>query len=71
MTTPVPVPAALRHLIESNNQLLKLYQQELSAQVQVANVEMMRMLGLDPTDGWKLDMDTLTYVKVENGPSVS
>ena len=73
MTTTVPVPLALRHLIESNNQLLKQYQNDLTAKVMVANEEMMRMLGLDPNDGWRLDLDTFTYVKVEqsNDTSVS
>lgn len=71
MTTTVPVPLALRHLIESNNQLLKTYQQELTSKVVVANEEMMRLLGLDPNDGWRLDVDTFTYVKVEDGTSVS
>lgn len=61
----VPVPLALRHLIESNNQLLKQYQNDLTAKVMVANEEMMRMLGLNPTDGWRLDLETYTYVKVE------
>ena len=71
MTAKVPVPLALRHLIESNNQLLKSYQQELTSKVVVANEEMMRLLGLDPSDGWRLDVDTFTYVKVEDGTSVS
>lgn len=71
MTSTVPVPLALRHLIESNNQLLQTYQQELTAKVMVANEEMMRLLGLDPNDGWKLDIATFTYVKVEDGTSVS
>jgi len=71
MTTTVPVPLALRHLIESNNQLLKTYQQELTTKVVVANEEMMRILNLDPNDGWRLDVDTYTYIKVEDAPSVS
>lgn len=73
MTPAVPVPLALRHLIESNNKLLENYRNELSSKVLVANEEMMRMLGLDPTDGWRLDIDTFTYVKIENtdAPSVS
>lgn len=62
----VPVPLALRHLIESNNQLLTTYQQELTQKVIVANDEMMRLLGLNPNDGWKLDIDTFTYVKTVN-----
>lgn len=73
MTTTVPVPLALRHLIESNNQLLENYRNELTSKVVVANEEMMRMMGLDPKDGWRLDIETFTYVKLENtdAPSVS
>lgn len=65
MTQTVPIPLVLRSLIESNNQLLKNYHNELTSRVMVANEEMMRMLGLDPNDGWRLDMDSLTYVKLE------
>jgi hypothetical protein len=61
----VPVPLALRHLIESNNQLLKIYQSELTVKVAQANEEMMRMLNLNPEDGWRLDVDTFTYVNTE------
>jgi hypothetical protein len=73
MTTTVPVPLALRHLIESNNQLLENYRNELTSKVVVANEEMMRMMGLDPKDGWRLDIETFTYIKLENtdAPSVS
>jgi hypothetical protein len=59
----VPVPAAVRELIISNNQLLRNYQQELSDRVIMANMEMMRMLGLDPQEGWKLDMEKMVYTK--------
>jgi hypothetical protein len=73
MTTTVPVPLALRQLIESNNQLLKQYQNDLTGKVMVANEEMMRILGLDPNEGWRLDVDNFTYVKIEQDdtPSVS
>ena len=73
MTQTVPVPLALRHLIESNNQLLENYRSELTSKVVVANEEMMRMMGLDPKDGWRLDIETFTYVKLEktDAPSVS
>ena len=73
MTNTVPVPLALRQLIESNNQLLKQYQTDLTSKVMVANEEMMRILALDPNDGWRLDVDTFTYVKIEenDAPSVS
>jgi len=61
----VPVPEAIKQLIISNNILLQNYQQELTSQVQVANREMMQILGLDPNQGWRLDMDSMTYIKQE------
>ena len=72
MTNTVPVPLALRQLIESNNQLLKQYQTDLTSKVMVANEEMMRILALDPNDGWRLDVDNFTYVKIDqnDAPSV-
>jgi hypothetical protein len=71
MAQTVPLPTALRSLIESNNQLLKMYQSELTKQVMQANEEMMRMLNLNPSEGWRLDLDSLTYVKVENTDATS
>ena len=65
MTSSVPVPHAIKHLIESNNQLLRQYQQELTNQVAVANDEMMKILNLDPANGWRLDMETMSYVNVQ------
>jgi hypothetical protein len=68
----IPVPVALAELIKANNQLLKNYQQELTQRVINANIEMMKFLNLDPDDGWRLDIDTMTYIKVEqNASSVS
>ena len=61
----VPVPKAMVELIHANNELLKKYQQELSSRVLSANEEMMRMLNLNPADGWRLDTDTMSYVKIE------
>lgn len=61
----MPVPIALKELINSNNELLKQHQAELTAKVLRANEEMMRMLGLDPNEGWRLDIGTFTYVKTE------
>lgn len=59
----IPIPVALKELINSNNILLKQYQQELTHKVITANIEMMNLLGLDPNDGWTLDLDTMMYTK--------
>ncbi len=48
--TQVPVPTALKELILSNNLLLQQYQEQLTSKVIVANIEMMQLLGLNPTD---------------------
>ncbi len=63
--TSIPVPTAIRQLIVNSNTLLQSYQQELSTKVQLANREMMQILGLNPENGWRLDIDTMTYVKGE------
>lgn len=67
----IPIPVALKELILSNNELLKQYQQELTTKVLLANEEIMRMLRLNPEDGWKIDMSTFAYVKVENTDDTS
>jgi hypothetical protein len=68
----IPVPVTLAELIHSNNELLRIYRNELSNKVMNANIEMMQLIGLNPDEGWRLDMDTLTYVKVEaDAPPVS
>lgn len=61
----IPIPVALKELINSNNTLLKQYQQELTQKVITANIEMMNLLGLDPSEGWTLDLDTMMYTKQE------
>lgn len=63
--TSIPVPMSMRELINSNNKLLELYQKELTAKVFSANEEMMQMMNLNPADGWRLDLSTMTYVKQE------
>lgn len=63
----IPVPIVLKELIISNNELLTNYQRELSKKVISANIEMMQLLGLNPEDGWQLDMQEMVYIKhVEN-----
>jgi hypothetical protein len=67
MTQPnqvtIPVPLALQKLIKSNNNLLKTYQSQLLKEIEDANNEMMNLLNLNPTDGWRLDMDSMKYIR--------
>lgn len=62
----VPVPIALQNLIKANNNLLKSYQSQLMAEVQEANLQMMGILNIDPSNGWRLDMDRMVYVRVSD-----
>lgn len=68
--TQIQVPIALKELILTNNMLLKQYQEELTSKVIAANLEMMQLLGLNPTDGWKLDMESMTYIKQQDDTSI-
>lgn len=67
----IPVPIALKELIISNNELLKKYQQELTSKVLLANEEIMRMLSLDASEGWRLDIGTYSYIKSESTDDTS
>lgn len=65
MNTPtVKIPLALQHLIEMTNKAIQEYQRELTEMVTAANEDTMKQLGLDPAEGWRLDLSTLAYVKV-------
>lgn len=59
------VPLALQNLIRSNNQLLKIYQEQLFNEVHDANLQLMQLLRLDPELGWKLDMERMVYVRLK------
>lgn len=65
----VDVPLALQNLIKANNTLLKSYQSQLMQEIQDANMQMMRMLQIDPANGWRLDMENMVYVRIEEEPT--
>jgi hypothetical protein len=60
----IPLPLAIRQLIELHNTRIREYQQKSLREIQEASVELMNIIGLLPQDGWRLDMDTMKYVKV-------
>jgi len=64
----VDVPLALQNLIKSNNAVLKSYQSQLMTEIQEANIQMMQILQIDPTNGWRLDMENMVYVRIEETP---
>lgn len=59
------VPLALQQLIVNNNEKLRVQQAVLTRQVEEANAQMMAILKLDPQAGWKLDIERMVYVRVE------
>ena len=68
--TEAPVPLVIRQLIELHNTKIREYQQKSLQELQDANVELMLMMGLLPQDGWRLDMETMKYIKIPtNGNS--
>lgn len=62
--TSIAIPLAIQELIKINNKLLQQYQEELTSKVYAANQEIMGIMGLDPNDGWRVDLNTMTYVKL-------
>jgi hypothetical protein len=60
----VPVPLAIRQLIELHNIRIREYQQKSLREIQESSVELMNIIGLLPQDGWRLDMESMKYIKV-------
>lgn len=60
----VPVPLAIRQLIELHNTRIREYQQKSLQEIEDANIELMTMMGLLPQQGWRLDMESMKYVRV-------
>ena len=60
----VPVPLAIRQLVELHNARIREYQQKSLQELQDANIELMTMMGLLPNQGWRLDMESMKYVRV-------
>lgn len=58
--TEVPVPLAVRQLIDNHNQRI----QDSLRGLQTANVELMQIMNLRPEDGWRLDLENFRYVKI-------
>jgi hypothetical protein len=69
----IPLPIALRELIISNNELLKIYQRELTQRVQAANKEMLQILGINEEEGWQIDIESMSYIynPPQNDSSIS
>lgn len=56
----IPVPLAIKLLVQEHRERVNQSFNNLTE----ANVEFMRMMNLQPEDGWKLDIETLQYIQV-------
>jgi len=56
------VPLALQQLIKNTNDILRVQQAQALRQIEEANTQMMSILKLDPSAGWRLDMERMVYV---------
>ena len=56
----VPIPLVLKMVIEYY------YEQQKQGlyQIEASGLELMNMMNLPPSDGWRLDMDKMRFVKV-------
>jgi len=59
----VQIPLALEQLIKTSNELLKNYQTKLMEKIQQANADLMQLMQLHPSAGWRLDMDRMVYTR--------
>lgn len=69
LPTEVPLPIALRQLIELHNTRLREQQEKSLSEIQAAALELMMMLGLNPEHGWRLDAESMKYVKLSKETS--
>jgi hypothetical protein len=63
----IPVPEVMRQLIQHQNNILNKHQQKMFDELGVANVELMKIMGLDPIEGWQLDLNRLAYIRIIPG----
>lgn len=63
-STEIPLPLAIRQLIQLHNDKVREYQQVALNDIQRASIEIMNILGLRTDDGWRLDIDGMKFVKV-------
>jgi hypothetical protein len=57
----IPVPLAVKLLIESHKERMEHSLKNITD----SNLELMQMLNLLPSDGWRLDLDNLRYVRIQ------
>lgn len=59
------MPLALKNLIDASNKTLQETQQRLVDIITASADELMSMFGLNPADGWLVDLDGQRFVQLE------
>lgn len=62
------IPQALSIVIQDADRRIVELQQAMIDRVNEASLELMAMAGLDPNDGWMLDLGRRKFIKIENLP---
>ena len=62
------IPQALSIVIQDSDRRIVELQQAMINRVNEASLELMAMAGLDPNDGWMLDLGRRKFIKIENLP---
>lgn len=62
------IPKALSIVIEDSDRRIVELQQAMIDRVNEASLELMAMAGLDPNDGWMLDLGRRKFMRIENLP---
>jgi len=57
------IPVVLSRLVDLSNRMLQDYQQKLYADIETSAVDLMKVLGLNPEDGWRLDLERKKFIK--------
>ncbi|MEK9767584.1 MAG: hypothetical protein VW683_01575 [Betaproteobacteria bacterium] len=60
-----PLPQALMKVIDNGNQRVLTLQQEVMQEIQDSAYELMLLMGLDPNDGWRLDLQTRQFLQIK------
>lgn len=59
------MPLALKNLIDASNKTLQETQQRLIDVITSSADDLMSILGIDPAEGWLVDLDNQRFVKIE------
>ena len=60
----IPFPNILKRTVDNANERLAILQEVLHKEVMESSLEVMEFLSLNPSDGWKVDLEEKRFVLV-------